>query len=240
MDDQPATPEAVEALRDALARATEGDLTRLLGEDPDALAKRDPIQAIRLSLYALTAEQWFGLLTGDEGGVLPPCCAEISDLRDQLVELARMPTMHGAAAAVRSICALESHGLGAHLAALSDALADVLDVARPGWLETDLGVPDPDRELVMRAHLELTGHYGSDSTYEPRPRVNWALAMLDAVESLSAIVMPYGDLVEPASAWERRYEVTLAKATKVMRAGGPLRPLLTIVALAQELRPSDG
>lgn len=239
MDDKPATPAPVdvETLKAALDRAT--DVARLLGGDPDALAKRDPIHAIRLSFYALTAKQWFGLLTGDPDGVLPPCCSAISDLRDQLVELARMPTMHGAAAAVRSISVdLEAHGLPGELVELARALSDVLDAARPGWLETDLGVPDPERELVMRAHLELTGHYGPDSTYEPQPREEWADGLRHAIWMVRELVDSF--LPPEPEVWRRQLEELDAALVYAMRAGAPPQVLLSLRAAAQELRPSDG
>lgn len=239
MDDRPThdPDDGVSATtRDGLTAASDEDMARLMGEHPDLIAERDPVRALQLSLYALTAEQWFGLLTGDPDGVLPPCCSVISDLRDELVELARMPTPPGAAAAVRSICALEDHGLGAHLTALSDALADVLDVARPGWLDAGLGVPDPQRELVMRAHLELTGHYGPDSTYEPKPREEWVDGVRHAVWMVRELVgscLP----AEPEAWWGKLEELDAA-LVHAMRAGAPLQVLLSLRTAAQELRPS--
>lgn len=231
MDDKPAMPAPVdvEALKAALDRAT--DVARLLGDDP--------IEAIRLSLHALTAKQWFGLLTGDPEGVLPPCCAEISDLRDQLVALARMPTVHGAAAAVRSIFVdLETHGVPGELVELARALIDVLNVARPGWLETDLGVPDPERELVMRAHLELTGHYGPDSTYEPRPREEWSDGLRNAMRLVRDLVTFY--ILPESKEWSRQLAEVDSALVYAMRAGAPLQVLLSLHAAARGLRPSDG
>ena len=80
----------------------------------------------------LTAEEWYGIVTAADDGLLGVCCAEISYLRDHLADFLRLPVSTSAARIAAAV--LEgSHEFGPELAGFARLLVAKLETRSGDW-----------------------------------------------------------------------------------------------------------
>jgi hypothetical protein len=105
---------------------------------------------------ALSPTQWFEVIVGAEDGPWPPCCGNVSVVRDRLVAVVCGGGELDWVAAAQALRA----ELGDHLdpqspvGRLYDVLVGVLDARRPGWADLDVVAEDADLdEFMLRVML---------------------------------------------------------------------------------------
>jgi hypothetical protein len=109
-------------------------------------------ESLNKVIDSLTPQQWYEIARADENGPLPPCCGNISDLRDDLLALLRCPLSLGAMQLGR---ALSDHGhdIDGPINGFTAALVAHLDRYRPDWRTAHL--PDDDDLAEMNAFMTL-------------------------------------------------------------------------------------
>jgi hypothetical protein len=171
-------------------------------------------------LTAMSPPDWLALVTPDPDGPLPPCCAEIAGLRDEIVMLLRLFTPTQAALVARHLTGEHAHdGLegdtSTPIGRLGVALTTWLDRVWPQWHGWE---PPTDEDL---ADFEARARFGVDSPPQRLPRDRWAASLQAALDILA---VPPGD-EHAAEGWLAQVHARLGAA---LTAGAPAGALLAL------------
>jgi hypothetical protein len=185
-------------------------------DDSEREAFEDAVPAEILD--ALSPVEWLALISKSPDGPLPPCCAEISELRDDIIMLLRLFSPHQAALVARQLVGDHAHdGLerDAPIARLGVALTKWLDEAWPQWR----GWQPPTEEDL--ADFEARARFGVDSPTQRLPRDHWAANLRAALDILA---VPPGD-ERTAEGWLAQVHARLGEA---LTAGVPAGVVLAL------------
>jgi hypothetical protein len=139
----------------------------------------------------LTDSDWVAVILADADGPLPPCCGELSMLRDRLVNYLVGRGDTGAAIALGQALEADTHLEGDHpIVALRTALTAHLDATVADWRNVDL---DADAAAIdeFALRLALTGT-SRTPVADPGPFEQWngpfttAASQLGVLEQLPA------------------------------------------------------
>lgn len=129
----------------------------------------------------LSPQDWLALITGSEDGPLAPCCAEVSNLRDDMVTLLSLPT---SLECWRVVAHLEesSHEWGSAMSQVKDALIAWLDSDDPTWRQRVL----PTDEDLKRVEARwAVGEPGGNELQESSHYLRKSAEALVELEQLS-------------------------------------------------------
>lgn len=134
----------------------------------------------------LTAEQWLGVIAADEGGVWPACCANVSQVRERLVDLLTVGGHPQMVVAARLLEGEHDDHLddSSPLVELRDALVDELDEHHPGWRDEDLVAERAIADDFWLGAM-LTGEGGDPVA--PKTYAHWGPALVAAGEFMESL-----------------------------------------------------
>ncbi len=184
----------------------------------------DEYEGLESVISTLSPRQWYDIARAADDGPLGPCCANISELRDDLLAFLRSPVPIGAMELARKLTD-GSHDFEGPIADFTKALCAHLSKCRPNWRAEVLPDDDDVAELMAWGSLAIR------RPFEPvgeRPPTEWLPVLAGALQAIAA---PPGEVNESAAtAWLIAVQGGLGAA---LLAGAPAQACMSAFDVAR-------